>query len=200
MLLRALLVIVAFTLAACSSSPPEPQVDHDQSYDFSKIKTIAFYHGAGTASGGASAAVWLNDMVHNRVDKGLKNALEMKGFKIIEDEGAADALIAWHLATEEKTDVRSYNTGMTYGYGAYGYGRRSAYGCMNCGGTDVRVSQYTQGTFIVDIIDPKMEQSVWRSVVQSKLKNEASHDQQDYNEAAARIMGQFPPHLLAAPM
>ena len=104
-------------------------------------------------------------------------------------------LIAWHLTTEEKTDVRTYNTGMSYGYGPYGY---RGYGCYNCGGTDVRVRQYTQGTFVVDMIDPEIKQAVWRSVVQSKLKGEASQNQADYDVAALRIMAEFPPHMLAA--
>ncbi len=198
MFIRTLFTVLLFSLAACASAPPEPQVDFNQQYDFSKVKTIAFYHGAGTASGGASAAAWLSDMVHNRVDEGLKYALEIQGFTVIEDENAADALISWHLAAEEKTDVRTYSTGMSGGHGYGGYGRRGGYNCWDCGGTEVRVKQYTQGTFIVDIIDPTLKQSVWRSVVQSKLKGEASQDQQDFNTAALRIMGEFPPNMLAA--
>jgi hypothetical protein len=198
MFVRTLLTALFFSLAACSSAPPEPQVDFNQQYDFKKIKTIAFYHNTGTASGGAAAAVWLNDMVHNRVDEGLKYALKVKGFDVIEDENAADVLIAWHLAAEEKTDVRTYNTGMSSGYGYGSHGRRGGYSCWDCGGTEVRVKQYTQGTLIIDIIDPQLKQSVWRSVVQSKLKGEASQDQQEYNTAALRIMAGFPPHMLAA--
>jgi len=201
MFIRTLFTVLLVSLAACASAPPEPQVDFNQQYDFSTIKTIAFYHDGGTASGGVAAAAWLSDMVHNRVDEGLKYALEVKGFTVIEDENAADALISWHLATEEKTDVRTYSTGMSGGYGAYGYGgygRRGGYSCWDCGGTEVRVKQYTQGTLIIDIIDPELKQSVWRSVVQSKLKGEASQNQQDYNTAALRLMADFPPHRLAA--
>jgi len=130
MFIRTLFTVLLVSLAACASAPPEPQVDFNQQYDFSTIKTIAFYHDGGTASGGVAAAAWLSDMVHNRVDEGLKYALEVKGFTVIEDENAADALISWHLATEEKTDVRTYSTGMSGGYGAYGYGgygRRGGY-------------------------------------------------------------------------
>ena len=57
---------------------------------------------------------------------------------------------------------------------------------------------YTQGTFIVDMIDPIMKQSVWRGVTQSKLKGNGGEEQAAYNEAAMVIFESFPP-LGAAP-
>ena len=63
----------------------------------------------------------------------------------------------------------------------------------NCG-TDVRVRQYTQGTFIVDIIDPGLEQSVWRAIIQSRMKGEVQQEQEPYDTAARRIMASFPPY------
>jgi hypothetical protein len=137
----------------------------------------------------------MSDMQINRIDLALERALQLKGLEIVEDPNQADALISWHLVTEEKTKVRTYDTGPSYGggYGRYGsYNRRAAYHCWNCG-TDVRVTQYTQGTFIVDIIDPQQRESVWRSVTQSRLKGEMGQEQEPYDAAANRIMGSFPP-------
>jgi hypothetical protein len=62
------------------------------------------------------------------------------------------------------------------------------------GGPDVSVQDYTEGTFIVDMIDPKEKVSVWRGIVQSKLKGKQAHDQESYNAAAATILASFPPH------
>jgi hypothetical protein len=66
------------------------------------------------------------------------------------------------------------------------------YNCWNCTNTEVRVSNYTQGTFIIDMIDPKLKKSVWRSVTQSKLKGEPSESRDNHIEAANRILGTFP--------
>ncbi len=184
-------------LAGCASSPPTPKVDYKDDYDFSGIKTLAFMSHSG-ASSGDSPRAFLSDMVIERIDRGITNAIENKGMKIVKDPRQADALINWHLVANEKTDVRSYNTGPSTGVyygGARGYNRMAMYNCWNCGGSDVMVRNYTQGTFIVDIIEPDLNRSVWRSTTQSKLKgDEPSRDQADYDAAAARIMAGFPPY------
>jgi hypothetical protein len=191
---RMLAILLLGALSACSSTPPEPMVDYKRSHDFSGIKTLAFLPDSGGTSGD-SPRVFMSSMQRERIDDALAQAVKKKGITVISDPGKADALLTWHLVAQEKTDVNTYNTGMGMGYGAgYGYyNRRARYNCWNCGGTEVRVKQYTQGTFIVDIVDPATDQSVWRSVIQSKLKGEVEQSQQPYNEAADRIMAGFPP-------
>lgn len=197
LMIRTLVVALGLTglIAACATTPPEPVVDYNENFDFSGIKTIAFARGHGGTSGN-TASMFLSDMQVNRIDDALSQALELKGFEVIENPQAADAVITWHLVAEQKTDVRTYNTGPSYGaaYGRYGsYNRRSMYSCWNCG-TDVRVTNYTQGTFIVDVIDPGLNQSVWRSIIQSKIKPNQENDHETRNAAANRIMAQFPPY------
>ena len=73
------------------------------------------------------------------------------------------------------------------------------YNCYNCmNQTDVRVTEYTQGTFIIDMIDPDANASVWRSVTQSKLKEETIRDQAAFDCAAMRVLAGFPPGALPA--
>ena len=52
---------------------------------------------------------------------------------------------------------------------------------------------YTEGTFIVDMIDPGLKKSVWRGLTQSKMKGNHDADQDKYNAAADRIFASFPP-------
>ncbi|MEP5763860.1 MAG: DUF4136 domain-containing protein [Halieaceae bacterium] len=192
---RLALLLALALLTACASSPPQPDVDYKHDFNFSGIRTVAFLPQSGGSSGD-STKIFLSDMQINRIDTALSRTLEVKGLQVINDPKKADALISWHLVAQEKTDIRTYNTGPTYGgmYGGYrGYNRAAFYNCWNCG-TDVRVKQYTQGTFIVDIIDPTLNQSVWRSIVQSRMKGELSKDQATYDTAAGRIMAAFPPN------
>ena len=58
--------------------------------------------------------------------------------------------------------------------------------------TDVRVTEYTQGTFIIDMIDPDEKASIWRSVTQSKLKEDTIRDQEALNAAVVRVLADFP--------
>ena len=181
-------------LAACASSPPVTSVDYKPDYDFRAVQKLAFYDDSGEVSG--NNPIMLSDMVRDRIDSGLETALKAKGYTWVEDASQADLLVSWHLVTQDKTDVRTYQTpSMGVGYGRYGgYNRYSMYNCWGCGSqTEVSVKNYTEGTFIVDMIDPRLKKSVWRGVTQSRLKGELGHEQANYDAAADRIMADFPP-------
>ena len=187
-----------FTLAACSSSPPKPEVDFSRDFDFQQAKTVAFYKNSGQVSG--DNPLQMSDMERNRVDDAVRVAVDNRGLTFLADANEADLLLTWHLVTQYKTDVRSTQTASMGGYGGYGrgyggYNRYSGYNCWNCSPTQtsVSVSNYTEGTFIVDLIDPASGQSVWRAVTQSKLKGQKEYKEERYNEAAALIFADFPP-------
>ena len=55
-------------------------------------------------------------------------------------------------------------------------------------------------TFIIDMINPDENASVWRSVTQSKLKDATIRDQAALDSAAMRVIAGFPPGaMLASP-
>jgi Domain of unknown function (DUF4136) len=192
--LRASFILLSMLfIAACTSAPPKPEVDFNSEYNFAMATKVAFYKSSGMVSGDKPLQV--SDMQRNRVDKALQLALENRGMTFVDDPKQADLLLTWHLSTQNKTDVRTYSSP---GYSGYygGYNRYSRYNCWNCmgGGTEVSVKNYTEGTFIVDMIDPKAHQSVWRGVTQSRLKGNLDNEQEKYNEAAAVIFAEFPPY------
>lgn len=193
--LRALgLLFIAIVVAACATSPPKPIVDYKADYDFRAVKKIAFYDESGKVIG--DNPLLLSDMQSDRIDEALSYALTNRGYTIVDDAEQADLLLSWHLVTQQMTDVQTWNT-PSIGYGAY-YGRYNAYSgysCWSCFGaqTEVSVQNYTQGTFIVDLIDPKLRKSVWRSMIQSRLKGQANADQDKYNATATVIFASFPP-------
>jgi hypothetical protein len=186
---------VLMLLAACATTPPAPVVDFKPGYDFGAVRKIAFYDESGVVTG--NHPLPLSDMERDRIDSALEQALRARGFEILErkDAGQAQLLISWTLITNDKTDVRTYETpGMGVGYGRYGrYNRYSMYNCWGCGQTEVSVSNYTEGTFIVDMIDPKLQRSVWRGSIQSRLKGQLQNDQDKYNATADNIFASFPP-------
>ncbi len=195
---RSLVLISAGALLAACASTPTPVVDYKPDYDFTGVKKIGFLDESAKVSG--DNPLFLSDMQVERIDSALANELGNKGFTIVKDAQQADLLISWHLATQNKTDVNTYETpAMGVGYGSYGrYNRYSMYSCWNCTNTEVQVRNYTEGTFIVDMIDPRQDKSVWRSVTQTKLKGKRGEDPADYTAAAAVVLGGFPPGLLPA--
>ena len=187
----ALFTASTLLLMACASSPPKANVDYKSDYNFSPVKKIAFYRDSGQVMG--DNPLQLSDIQRGRIDSALSYALGNRGFQIVDDAAQADLFVTWHLVTQNKTDIQTWNTPGA-GVGYYGrYNRYSGYNCWNCGGTEVTVKNYTEGTFIVDMIDPTLHKSVWRGVMQSRLKEPNSADQERYNAAATEIFATFPP-------
>ncbi len=182
-------------IAACATSPPAPEVDFKPGYDFGAVRKIAFYNESGIVTGNHPLPI--SDMERDRIDSALEQALRARGFEVLDrkDAGQAQLLISWTLITNDKTDVRTYATpAMGMGYGRFGgYNRYSMYNCWGCTQTEVSVKNYTEGTFIVDMIDPKLKRSVWRGSIQSRLKGQLQNDQDKYNAAADNIFASFPP-------
>lgn len=177
---QAIAAAAMLALASACTTPLEANMDFDSQFDFTKVQKIAIAPVDRTDL----SMIRISDMQVERIDEALGAELERKGFQIVEDSSQADMFLTWHLVTEERTDVRTYNS-MSY------------YNCWRCGPSvsDVSVRQYTQGTFIVDMIDPVRNQSVWRSIIESRLQS--NPDPADAparrQEAAAAIFAQFPP-------
>lgn len=190
---RALAALAAaLILAACASGPPKPDVDFNRDYDFSDVQKIAFYEDSGQVSG--DNPMQLSDIQKDRVDGALSYALRGKGYEFVTDPSQADILLSWHLVTQFKTDVQTYNDPGMYGP-YFGYNRYAMYNCWSCmGGTEVVTRNYTDGYFIVDMIDPGMRKSVWRGTIQSRIKStDQLRSQETVNAAAVRIFEAFPP-------
>lgn len=187
-----LIAAAALLLGACASGPPKPDVDYNADYNFSQVRSIAFLEESGTVEG--DNPLQLSDIQKDRINSGIRHALSQKGFTLVNDPAAADMLVSWHLVTQFKTDVQSRDSGFGIGW-YHGYNRYSMYNCWSCIGprTEVTSRNYTEGTFIVDMIDPGLKRSVWRGVVQSRLSGKQMQDQARYNEAAEAIFAAFPP-------
>ncbi|PLW84187.1 DUF4136 domain-containing protein [Kineobactrum sediminis] len=187
-----LLILGAVFITACAVGPPKPDIDFKPGYDFSEVQTVAFYENSGLVEG--DNPLQLSDMQKNRIDAAIAHALRNKGLELVDDADKADMLVSWHLVTQFKTDVRTrpYPSTMSL---YYGYNRYSLYNCWGCIGTptDISVRDYTEGTFIVDMIDPELEQSVWRGIIRTRLYDEQVQNQAEYNEAAEAIFAKFPP-------
>ena len=176
----ALCALALMALVSACSTPLEAVTDFDAQFDFSKVRKIAIQPIDRTSV----ATIRVSDMQVSRVNQTLAAELERKGFDVVQDNTQADVFLTWHLVTEERTDVRTYNS-------------MSTYNCWRCGPSvsDVSVRQYTQGTVIADIIDPLRNQSVWRAIIQSRLQSQPDPEnaQERREEAARALFAEFPP-------
>ncbi len=179
--LQALAALFLLALVTACATPIEATADFDDQFDFSKVRNIAIQPVERVSL----SAIRISDMQVARIDQALADELDRRGYKVVADNSQADLLLTWHLVTEERTDVRTYNS-MSY------------YNCWRCGPnvSDVSVRHYTQGTFIVDLIDPMRNQSVWRSIIESRLQSQPDPERSEERrrEAATAIFAEFPPY------
>jgi len=181
---RALVVFCLAALFAGCSATPTATTDFEPGFDFSGVRKITIQPINRTV---ASQAI-LSDMQIGRVNASLTAELERRGFQAVQNNADADMLLAWHLVTQERIDVRTFNNS-------------TRYNCWNCRGmgmgsrNNVTVRQYTQGTFIVDMIDPARLQAVWRSVFESRMRDHSdpARAAEARDTAVAAVLAEFPP-------
>jgi len=151
--------------------------DYDIYADFSSYKTFYIYSGVLKDSRLESVP-----LVKKRVLDAIETEMLKKGFSK-EDSSNADMMIYAQATTAEKMNVNSYGYGYGYGWGPYPYGR------------NIDVSYYTQGSLILDFVDNKKDELIWRGIGSAVLDNKGTPEerQQFINDAVAKILDQYPP-------
>ena len=174
-----ILVLATATLVSgCTSVSVDSDFDHD--IDFSKYKTFAWYNHSESRYKPQQA----NQIVDARIHRAIASELLAKGFTQTAPD-KADLLITYFTSTERKIDV--YHSGYGYGYGHWG-GYWGPYG----GYPTASVSQYDVGTLVLDFIDRKKNDLVWRGMIQKALSGSDSSEGK-INKHAARLLSGFPP-------
>ncbi|MBE0572222.1 MAG: DUF4136 domain-containing protein [Ignavibacteriaceae bacterium] len=169
-----ILILAALILTSCSSISVNQ--DYDPAYDFSKLKTYGFIPITEEAG--------IDQLNATRLGDAIKENLNAKGYTLSEN---ADFGIALFFTKDTKTSIQSSGG---YGYG-YGYGYRG-YGGM---GGSTYVSQYDEGTLVIDFVDMAKQELVWRGVGTGVLDETPTVEERtaNINYAVAEILAQFPP-------
>jgi hypothetical protein len=191
------ILAVSTLLGGCASPQLTPVVDYNKSYDFSTVRTVALHHMPEDPE--ESRAILSNE-TRERINLALLKTVEAKGMRVVEDARQADLLLSWHLVTEDKVEERQVTTGAmadlmsSPAFISY-YNRAAFYQCWECITPVSRTEthEYRVGTFIVDLIDPAAEKSMWRSVTSTRLRGQFGKDQSRYDDAARQVLRNFPP-------
>ena len=176
---QTLLALMLLAMVSACATPITATTDHDRQYDFSTVRKIAIQ----PINRADPAMVVISDMQVERIAQALTDELQRRGYEVVENNQDADIFLQWHLVTQEQLDVHSFNSA-------------TRYNCWSCGvGADVSVRQDTQGTFIVDLVDPLQLRSVWRAVIESRMRHQSNPEEgaEFRREAAQAIFAQFPP-------
>ena len=131
-----------------SAAAQSVQSDYDRAFHFSNLKTFSFTVQKRGATD-PLAADTLND---GRIRTGLESQLIANGFRMETEK--ADFVIAYYVTTKNKLSVQDY-----------GYGPPRWFG-----GRNLRVDQYSEGTLMVDFIDVRTNQVIWRGRASGTLE------------------------------
>jgi hypothetical protein len=152
---RLLVVLSACAVAGCASGP-DIRSDYDPTVNFGAYNTYNFVEGAGPDYGDYQS------LFTKFVIEAVTIEMEKRGYTKSDNP---DLLVNFGAQLDDKIDVRTTHDPMAGGY--YGY-RRGPYSYGGWGGygyaTETHVSEYTEGTFNIDIIDNKRRQLVWEAV------------------------------------
>jgi hypothetical protein len=152
--------------------------DFDTAADFSRLRT---YHWLQTPPNAPRDPRIDNDLIQSRVRSAVNSELHAKGYAEAGDN--PDFRVTYHIMVRDKWDVQSFP--VDYGYGL---GRWPA-------AQDVRVSQYEEGTLILDVIDSSSNELVWRGSAQARIDPNRSPQERTklINAAVRKMLDRFPP-------
>ena len=168
-------ILLLLIITGCSSISVTS--DYDISADFSSFKTFYIYSDVLKGS-----TLETFPLVKKRVLDAIQNEMLKKGFTQ-EDSSKAGMMIFAQATTAEKMNVSSYGYGYGYGWGPYPYGR------------NIDVSYYTQGSLIIDFVDNKKDELIWRGIGTAVVQDRGTPEEREQfiNEAVAKILDQYPP-------
>ncbi len=165
------LVLAAAVLSACSTL--QTSTDYDPKANFAPYKTFAF----------KDVHEIQNSLLESRLKDAVTATLTSKGWT--KADQSPDILVVLHVRLSTQTQVNTYNTGWGYGWGWGGTGM-----------TTSTVEQIPVGTLIIDLVDAKAKQLVWRGTASDTIDQSATPEERDKNirNALNKLFENFPPN------
>ena len=154
-LLRIAVILLFMAGIAGCSSGGKLRSDYDRGADFGAYQTWNFIEDAGPDYAGYES------LFTQYMLEAITIEMDNRGYSRSDNP---DLLVNFNAYVQDKTKVTTTSApppmGGYYGYRGGYYGAWGGYGY----GTQTHVSQYTEGTFNIDIIDAKQHQLVWEAV------------------------------------
>ena len=178
------ILLLILMVTGCGSTT-KIHSDYDHSIDFSQYKTYGYYSPMGIENPNYSSL--LGSMFREAIDAQLLP----KGYVKSDNP---DILINVSARLEDKTKVTTYSDPMMGG-GYYGYrgGMYDPWGGYGYG-TSTHVSQYTEGTINVDMVDIKHKRMIWEGVAIGRIneKRKSGELREDIRVGIAEMFANYP--------
>ena len=126
-----------------------------------------------------------NPILQGRITEAFDGQFKARGYERT-TTGNPDFKVSYFVMVEGKMDIGAMNT--YYGYDWYGATGMIMY-------SQTRSQEYDEGTIVLDVVDGATNGLVWRGIARAKVTTslDPNKRQAQINEAARKILNQFPP-------
>lgn len=176
-------LILVYLVGGCASV--RVNSDYDPTADFSAIHTYSWRKVNVPGD-----ALETNPLLYKRIETVVDKYLLDRGYQKT-DQDSADILVTIHAGVKEKMRVTDW--GGPRGY--YRYPWYDPWWGSGIYGGRIDVSYYTEGTLIIDIIDRKRKELIWRGVGTGIVHQYSGEEKTmaTINEYVGEILDRFPP-------
>jgi len=163
-------------LAGCSTM--RSGVDYQREAAFGDLRTFAWRE---TPPQGPVDPRVDNTLLGQRVRAAVDRELGAKAYRQASAGEQPDFLVGYHAVLQPKVDVRTIG-------GWYGYAGPRMTGTYEY--------EYDEGTLLLDVIDPRTKDLLWRGSATAAVYPSDSPEKRErrIDEAVAKILAEFPPH------
>lgn len=166
-------VIFAVALTGCASNVV---TDYNDSVVFGNYASWAFAPDAGKSS--------FVSLDGNRVRKAVDRELARKAMRQV-SESEADLLVNWQIVEEERLDQSGVGLGFGFGTGHFGWAMAAP----------PPARQVTEGKLVIELVDNKTDQVVWRAASRRYLRESQSPETRSelIDEVVSEMFSKYPP-------
>lgn len=179
--LRMVAMLAALTLLAACATGPRVRTDFDPGANFGDYKTWGFYSPIAMEESGYST--WISD----RVKDNVRREMEARGYRYVDKD--PDLAVNFQGIVRERTQV--WNTPRTDFQYFYSY-RHRTYFAVPVWYDETQVSQYTEGTLTVDLVDASRNRMVWTGAAIGRVTRATPNEKlAEVDQAIGAIFQQY---------
>jgi hypothetical protein len=181
------LLVAIVCLSGCATKP-YVSTDYEASYNFAVLKSFAVKSAKQDTKENILISPFTLSHIHSLVNSELA-----KRYQSVGESTTPDFYVTYHVVMEEKLDPRAYDD--MYGVGFWGRGYRYPSSIFYRPHLDNAMRVYNQGSLIIDMVDAKTQQPIWRGVSEKRLNKGLSPQKQReiLTSAVLEVLAQFPP-------
>jgi len=161
------LILILAMLSVVTGALAKVTVDYDETIDFGNYRTFAWDKGTPAAS----------PQVQSYIEQAINDALQSGGLS--QSTGAPDLYVVVHASLKKEQEK---------GEGWFGYSSAT-----KKWGVQHDTIKYEVGTLLVDLVDAKSNELVWRGLATKTLNKRPKNVKPLIDKAVKKMFRRFPP-------